>query len=124
MLVIVLENVPSRLRGYLSRLFLEIRAGVFVGNYSTRVRERVWAVVEKGVGEGNAVLAWTAPNDAGFDFETCGTNRRVPVLLDGLKLCAFRPPIDPEDNAGGSEPEPQVKVHPKSGRFIDNNIKA
>nr|WP_320132931.1 type I-E CRISPR-associated endoribonuclease Cas2e [uncultured Holophaga sp.] len=91
MLVIVLENAPPRLRGYLSRLLLEVRAGVFVGEYSTRVREHLWATVQKQVAPGNAVMAWNAPNDAGFDFDTCGENRRVPVLLDGLKLCAFRP---------------------------------
>lgn len=94
MLVIVLENAPPRLKGYLSRLLLEVRAGVFLGDFSTRVRERLWETVRSEVGSGNAVVAWNAPNDAGFDFETCGENRRVPVLLDGLKLCAFTPPPD------------------------------
>ena len=106
MLVIVMENAPPRLRGYLSRLFLELRAGVFVGNYSAKVRERVWATIQKSIGEGNGVLAWTAPNDAGFDFETCGTNRRVPVLLDGLKLCALCPPVDPGGPVQGPGDQP------------------
>jgi CRISPR-associated protein Cas2 len=122
MLVIVIENAPPRIHGYLSRLFLELRAGVYVGQYSIRVRERVWAIVEKGIGEGNAVLAWDAPNDAGFDFETCGTNRRVPVLLDGLKLCAFSPPIDLGSDLLGGESLPDDPR--KIGRFFDNHIKA
>ena len=42
-------------------------------------------------GEGNAVIAWAAPNDAGFEFDTCGHNRRVPVDLDGFRLVSFRP---------------------------------
>jgi CRISPR-associated protein Cas2 len=91
MLVIVLENAPPRLKGYLSRLLLEVRAGVFLGDYSTRVRERLWEAVCKEIGAGNGVMAWNTSNDAGFDFETCGENRRVPVVLDGLKLCAFMP---------------------------------
>jgi len=91
MLVIVLENAPPRLRGYLTRLFLEVRAGVYVGDYSKRVRERTWAVVREEIGEGNAVLVWANPNDLGIDFDTCGVNRRVPVELDGLKLCSFMP---------------------------------
>jgi CRISPR-associated protein Cas2 len=91
MLVIVLENSPPRLRGYLTRLFLEIRAGVFVGNYSSRTRVRIWEVVQKEIGAGNGLIAWSCPNDAGFDFDTCGVNRREPVLLDGLKLCNFLP---------------------------------
>ena len=94
MLVIVLENAPPRLRGYLTRLFLELRAGVYIGDYSQRVRERIWMVVNEEIGEGNAVLAWSNPNDLGFDFDTCGVNRRVPVELDGLKLCAFVPLAD------------------------------
>lgn len=91
MLVIVLENAPPRLRGHLTRLFLEIRAGVYIGNYSVRVRERIWRVIQDEIGIGNAVIAWSSPNDAGYDFDTCGVNRRIPVELDGLKLCSFLP---------------------------------
>lgn len=92
MLVIVVENVPARLRGRLAIWLLEIRAGVYVGNYSAKVREHIWMQVEKGIGEGNAVMAWRTNNEAGFDFKTFGTNRRVPVELDGIKLISFLPP--------------------------------
>lgn len=51
----------------------------------------IWVQVEKGIGEGNAVMTWSAPNEPGFDFETCGTNRRLPTEFDGLKLISFRP---------------------------------
>ena len=37
------------------------------------------------------MIAWAAPTDAGFDFETFGRNRRTPVDFDGLKLVAFTP---------------------------------
>ena len=47
------------------------------------------------IGDGDAVVAWDAPTDAGFVFETFGTNRRIPVDFDGLQLVAFRPPTDP-----------------------------
>lgn len=92
MLVIVVENAPPRLRGRLAVWLLEIRAGVYVGDYSRRVRENMWQQVEQGIGEGNAVMAWNASTEAGFDFVTCGTNRRVPVELDGVKLVSFLPP--------------------------------
>jgi len=95
MLVIVLENAPPSLRGYLTRLFLEVRAGVYLGDFSRRVRDRIWKIIGEQIGEGSAVLAWSFPNDSGFDFVTCGKNRREPVELDGLKLVAFsRPEID------------------------------
>ncbi|MHB8455717.1 MAG: type I-E CRISPR-associated endoribonuclease Cas2e [Acidiferrobacterales bacterium] len=91
MLVIVVENVPPRLRGRLAIWLLEVRAGVYVGNYSAKVRDYIWGQVEKGVCEGNAVMAWRTNNEAGFDFVTLGTNRRIPVELDGAKLVAFLP---------------------------------
>ena len=94
MLVIVLENVPLRLRGRLAVWLLEIRAGVFVGDVSRRIREMIWDQVQKGCGEGNAVMAWSTNNEAGYDFETYGANRRIPCELDGLKLISFKPLTD------------------------------
>lgn len=91
MLVIVVEDAPPRLRGRLAIWLLEIRAGVYVGNYSAKVRDHIWSQVEAGVGKGNAVMAWRASNEAGFDFVTLGTNRRIPVMLDGAKLVSFLP---------------------------------
>lgn len=91
MQVIVLENVPPRLRGRLAIWLLEIRAGVYVGNYSAKVREYIWDQVEKGIEGGNAVMAWRTNNEAGFDFVTIGRNRRIPVELDGAKLVSFLP---------------------------------
>lgn len=91
MLVIVLENAPPRLRGRLAVWLLEIRAGVYVGNYSIKVRDHIWSQVETGIGEGNAVMAWRTNNEAGFDFVTLGTNRRIPVEIDGAKLVSFLP---------------------------------
>lgn len=91
MLVIVVENAPPRLRGRLAIWLLEIRAGVYVGNYSAKVREHIWGQVEVGIEEGNAVMAWRTNNEAGFDFMTLGSNRRIPLELDGAKLISFLP---------------------------------
>ena len=102
MLVIVLENAPPRLRGRLAIWLLEIRAGVYVGNYSVKVRDHIWNNVQEGIGEGNAVMAWRANNEAGFDFVTLGTNRRIPVELDGAKLVSFLTQKD--ENAPDSPP--------------------
>lgn len=91
MLVIAVENAPPALRGRLAVWLLEVRAGVYVGTYSRKVRETIWTEVVERIGEGNAVIAWAAPTDAGFEFDTCGPNRRVPVELDGMKLVRFLP---------------------------------
>ena len=92
MLVIVVENAPPRLRGRLAVWLLEVRAGVFIGDVSQKIREMIWGQVEKNCGEGNAVIAWSSPNEAGYDFETCGANRRVPCDYDGFKLISFKSP--------------------------------
>jgi len=92
MMVVVVENAPPRLRGRLAVWLLEIRAGVYVGTYSRRTREMIWDEVTAAIGEGNGVIAWAAPNDAGFSFDTCGANRRRPVDCDGFRLVSFDPP--------------------------------
>ena len=97
MLVIVTENVPPRLRGRLSVWLIEIRAGVYVGDLSTKVREMIWQQVEVGIEEGNVIMAWSTNTESGFDFLTLGENRRLPVELDGLKLVSFYPIDDKKD---------------------------
>ena len=91
MLVIAVNNAPPRLRGRLTVWLLEVRAGVYVGNYSRRIREMIWAQVFGDLDDGDAVLIWSAPNESGFEFETCGKNRRMPFDKDGLKLVQFLP---------------------------------
>ncbi|MEX2454048.1 MAG: type I-E CRISPR-associated endoribonuclease Cas2e [Rhodospirillaceae bacterium] len=91
MMVVVVNNAPPRLRGRLAVWLLEVRAGVYVGSYSARTREMIWDQVCTLIENGDAVIAWTARTDAGFDFETTGRNRRMPVEFDGLKLVSFHP---------------------------------
>ena len=97
MMVIVTENAPSRLRGRLSLWLLEVRASVYIGNYTRRTRERIWGEVTAMIGDGNAVLAWTALNEAGFDFATVGANRREQADFDGFLLVKFQPPPAPTE---------------------------
>ena len=91
MLVIVVEAAPPRLRGRLAVWLLELRAGVYVGDFSQRVREMIWQQVKAGLGDGNAVMAWSTNTEGGFDFETLGKNRRIPQDMDGIKLVSFLP---------------------------------
>jgi CRISPR-associated protein Cas2 len=100
MLVIVAENAPPRLRGRLALWLLEVRAGVYVGKVSRRIREMIWDNIEKGIGEGNAVMAWSTNTESAFDFLTIGKNRRIPVEMDGIKLVSFIPENVGEDLTG------------------------
>lgn len=96
MLVIVVENAPPRLRGRLAVWLLEVRAGVYIGKVSRRIREMIWKQVETGLEEGNAVISWSTNTEGGFEFETLGENRRIPVEMDGIKLVSFLPLKDPQ----------------------------
>ncbi len=91
MLVVVTEAVPPRLRGRLAIWLLEIRAGVYVGDVSRRVREMIWDQITALAEDGNVAMAWATPNESGFDFQTYGKNRRVPIDYDGLRLVSFLP---------------------------------
>ncbi len=91
MLVVVTETVPPRLRGRLAIWLLEIRAGVYVGNVSSKVREMIWEQCEALIHDGNIVFAWQTNTESGFDFQTLGQNRRMPIDHDGLRLVEFYP---------------------------------
>lgn len=91
MLVVVTEAVPPRMRGRLAVWLLEVRAGVYVGNVSRRVREMLWQQINELAEDGNVVMAWATNNESGFDFQTYGKNRREPVDFDGLRLVRFLP---------------------------------
>ncbi len=122
MMVIVVENAPPRLRGRLSLWLAEVRAGVYVGVYSRRVRERIWDEVKIMIGDGNAVIAWAAPTDSGFAFEAVGANRREPVDFDGLTLVRFKPvpPATAEMRATGAPV--QIAMLPNHQTQRDENV--
>lgn len=92
MLVIVTNNVPPRLRGRLAAWLVEVRAGVYIGDYGQRVREMIYEQLEAMIEDGDAVIAWSTNNESGFEFQTLGTNRRIPIDYDGLRLVQFLPP--------------------------------
>ncbi|SFM87551.1 type I-E CRISPR-associated endoribonuclease Cas2e [Halopseudomonas yangmingensis] len=90
-LVVVTENVPPRLRGRMAIWLLEVRAGVYIGNVSRRTREMIWQQLSEGHEDGNVVMAWASNHESGYEFQTLGPNRRLPVEFDGLYLVAFQP---------------------------------
>ena len=94
MIVVVTEAVPPRLRGRLAVWLLEIRAGVYVGDISKRIREMIWEQVMMLAEDGNVAMAWATNTESGFDFQTYGQNRRVPIDHDGLRLVSFLPSND------------------------------
>lgn len=96
MVVMVLERVPSGLRGELTRWLLEPRTGVFVGTPSAIVREKLWARVCVKLRDGAAVLVHSASNEQGFLIETWGLPSRLPLDFEGL-LMICQPTADSSD---------------------------
>jgi CRISPR-associated protein Cas2 len=66
MLVVIVEDASPQLRGRMAVWLLEVRAVVYVGNYGRRLRKMIWTQVCAYIEDGNAIIAWTAPADAGF----------------------------------------------------------
>lgn len=83
--VITLKKVPNSLRGDLTRWMQEISAGVYVGNFNTKVREFLWKRVTDTVGEGEATMCYSCRNEIGYSFCTWNTERQV-VDYDGIPL--------------------------------------
>lgn len=91
LMVIVVENIPPRLRGRLALWLVEVRPGVYIGNYSVRVREMIWEQIVVGLEGGSALMVWSERNDSGYDFIMIGDNRRIPKEMDGVKLISLLP---------------------------------
>ena len=88
MTVIVLIAAAPGLKGHLTRWMIEVASGVFVGNPSRRVRDRLWEVLASRVGDGQVVMAEPAQNEQGWAIRTAGRDRWYPIDFDGLMLSA------------------------------------
>lgn len=86
MVVMVLERVPPSVRGELTRWMLEVHAGVFVGNPSAMVRDKLWDKVCQSAGQGGCVLLHADTSEQGFAIRTWGPTRRAIEDYDGLLL--------------------------------------
>ena len=86
MVVIILENVRTTVRGELSRWLFEVKAGVFTGKVSALVRDELWQLIEGKLGKGSAVMIYPANNEQGFKAKTLGKPARQLVDVEGLFL--------------------------------------
>ena len=80
--MIVVSRVPTSLRGRLTRWLLQLKAGVFVGTLTPRVRDRLWQAVCDSIKRGWAVMLFAAPTEQGFDLRTHGT---APVEFEDFE---------------------------------------
>lgn len=86
MVVLSMENAPESLRGEITRWFLEIRAGVFVGTVTEQVRTILWEKVINNASVSGAMMLYPSNNEQGYELEMAGVLRRSSVDFEGITL--------------------------------------
>jgi CRISPR-associated protein Cas2 len=90
MVIMLLEKVPTSVRGELTRWLLELRPGVFIGNISALVRDRLWDMLCEKLRGGYALLLYSATTEQGFAIRTHGETGRVIRDFEGLFLVQLK----------------------------------
>ncbi len=104
MTVLILERVPTSLRGHLTRWLLEVRAGVFVGTVSARVRDHLWALTTERAKKGSALLIHPARTEQGFAIRSHGDPSRQLIDMEGLLLVRRPAPAGSPTSACPEDP--------------------
>jgi CRISPR-associated protein Cas2 len=86
MMMIVLQNVPKKLHGELTRWMLEPSPGVFIGHVSARVRDFLWDKCKAECKNGSVVQVWNTNNEQHFTMRMDGNAKRSVVDMEGLQL--------------------------------------
>ena len=86
MIVMVLEKVPTSLRGELTRWLVEPHAGVFVGHVNATVRDHLWGKCIKAKRTGGVLQIWSTNNEQRFAMRSIGETQRQVVDFEGLQL--------------------------------------
>lgn len=86
MVIFIVENAKTGLRGELSRWLFEVKAGVFVGKVSALVREELWEHIEQKLGRGTAVMLYPQRNEQGFGVRVLGDRSRTLEDIEGVLL--------------------------------------
>ncbi|HZS89841.1 MAG TPA: type I-E CRISPR-associated endoribonuclease Cas2e [Chloroflexota bacterium] len=86
MVVLILERVPTALRGELTRWLLEPKTGVFVGRVSAMVRDKLWEHVCSSAQGGGVMLIHSADKEQGYALQLAGPTSRLVRDFEGLQL--------------------------------------
>lgn len=101
MVVLIIERAKPSLRGEISRWLVEPRAGVFVGDVSAMVRDKLWQKVVKSSPDGGAIMIFNAMTEQGFTARIYGDTTRRLVDHEGLLLVRVPYPADTTSGADG-----------------------
>ena len=84
MTVIAMDTAPEGVRGELTRWFLELKPGVFVGKVTVRIRDLLWERICKTEAADGAVMVYSDTNEQGFSMRVYGDPKRS--VVDGVQL--------------------------------------
>ena len=77
---------PESVRGELTRWFLELKPGVFVGNVNVRIRELLWKRICETDAATGSVMVFSASNEQGFEMKVFGDPKRKVIDFEGIQL--------------------------------------
>lgn len=86
MVMMILEKVPTSLRGELTRWLIEPHTGVFVGHVNAMVRDQLWDKCCKAKRAGGVVQIWSTNTEQRFKMRVAGATKRTVADFDGLQL--------------------------------------
>ncbi len=110
----------------MSRLTIELKAGVFVGNIGRRVREKIWERIIREW-KANALMIYTTNNEQGYAALSNGDTSREIVEMEGMILTQFihnrktqmrpLPPEDGDESPVEGDMELILKPQAQTGNF-------
>ena len=84
--IIILEKVPNSLKGELTRWLIEPKTGIYVGNISARVRDKLWEKCLANKNAGGVIQIWSTNNEQHFSIRMEGDTSRIVINEEGLQL--------------------------------------
>ena len=85
-----MDAAPEGVRGELTRWFLELKPGVFIGKVNTRIRDLLWERICQTDAANGAVMAYAAPNEQGFSLRVFGVPKRRVNDFEGIQLITIQ----------------------------------
>jgi CRISPR-associated protein Cas2 len=90
MIILIVSKAKPSLRGRLTRWLLQLKAGVYVGTISARVRDELWKSTCDSLRNGWAVLLYAAKREQGFDLRMHGNAPFEFEDFEGLWMAKTR----------------------------------
>lgn len=117
MIVLTIRNCSKTTHHFLSKWLFEIAPGVYVGNVSSRVREKIWEETCAKLKDSQAIMIFSCSNEQHMDFRTHQSTWKQ-IDYDGLKLICR-----PYPNSGGEEKkEEKTKPTEELSAFEKSNF--